>query len=306
MLKGCEQVKKVISISLGSSKRDQFAEIELMGKEFQISRIGTDGDLGKMVSYIRENDGKVDAFGLGGIDLYLQAVDRRYSLRDAEKVANAAKLTPIVDGSGLKNTLERRVVQHLLEETDILSGRKKALIVSAMDRCGLAQSLSEAGCEMGYGDVAFVLNLPILLKSLNTLAFIARLLVPIIRLLPFSMIYPTGKKQEKNEPRYPKYFLDADLIAGDFHFIRRFMPERLPGKIIITNTVTESDLSMLRDKGVRTLITTTPEIEGRSFGTNVMEALLVAYTGNKGELKDEEYLLLLKELDFRPRIVQLQ
>jgi hypothetical protein len=246
MLKGCEQVKKVISISLGSSKRDHFAEIELMGKEFQISRIGTDGDLGKMVSYIRENDGKVDAFGLGGIDLYLQAVDRRYSLRDAEKVANAAKLTPIVDGSGLKNTLERRVVQHLLEETDILSGRKKALIVSAMDRCGLAQSLSEAGCEMGYGDVAFVLNLPILLKSLNTLAFIARLLVPIIRLLPFSMIYPTGKKQEKNEPRYPKYFLDADLIAGDFHFIRRFMPERLPGKIIITNTVTESDLSMPR------------------------------------------------------------
>ncbi len=298
-------MKKVISISLGSSKRDHFAEIELMGKEFQISRIGTDGDLNKMVDFIRENDGKVDAFGLGGIDLYLQAVDRRYSLRDAEKVARAAQITPIVDGSGLKNTLERRVVQYLLEETDILAERKRALIVSAMDRCGLAQSLSDAGCEMAYGDVAFVLNLPILLKSLKSLALIARLLVPIIRLLPFSMIYPTGKKQEKNEPRFPRFFLDADLIAGDFHFIRRFMPERLPGKTIITNTVTKEDLAMLRDKGVRTLVTTTPEIEGRSFGTNVMEALLVAYTGSKGELRDEEYLLLLKELDFKPRIVQM-
>lgn len=276
-----------------------------MGQDFQISRIGTDGDLDKMIRFIRENDGKVDAFGLGGMDLYIQAVDRRYSLRDAEKVAAAAQITPIVDGSGLKNTLERRVVQYLLQETDILKEKKKALIVSAMDRCGLAQSLSDAGCEMTYGDVAFVLNIPLRLKSLKTLAFIARLLVPVIRLLPFSMIYPTGKKQEKNKPRFPRFFLAADLIAGDFHFIRRYMPEKLPGKIIITNTVTKDDLSLLREKGVKTLITTTPEIGGRSFGTNVMEALLVAYTGSKKELKDDEYLILLKELNFKPRIVQL-
>lgn len=298
-------MKKVISISLGSSKRDHSAEINLMGQDFLIRRIGTDGDMDKMIQFIRENDGKVDAFGLGGMDLYIQAVDRRYSLRDAEKVAAAAKITPIVDGSGLKNTLERRVVQYLLQETDILAEKKKALIVSAMDRCGLAQSLQEAGCEMVFGDVAFVLNIPVRLKSLKTLAFIARLLVPIIRLLPFSMIYPTGKKQEKSKPRFPSFFQEADLIAGDFHFIRRYMPSELPGKIIITNTVTNEDLSLLREKGIKTLITTTPEIEGRSFGTNVMEALLVAYTGSKNELKDDEYLLLLKELDFKPRIVQL-
>lgn len=298
-------MKKVISISLGSSKRDHTAEINLMGQDFLIRRIGTDGDMNKMIQFIRENDGKVDAFGLGGMDLYIQAVDRRYSLRDAEKVAAAAKVTPIVDGSGLKNTLERRVVQYLLHETDILAEKKKVLMVSAMDRCGLAQSLEEAGCEMVFGDVAFVLNIPVRLKSLKTLAFIARLLVPIIRLLPFSMIYPTGKKQEKSKPRFPRFFQEADLIAGDFHFIRRYMPRELPGKIIITNTVTNEDLSLLREKGIKTLITTTPEIQGRSFGTNVMEALLVAYTGSKNELKDDEYLLLLKELDFKPRIVQL-
>jgi len=298
-------VKKVVSISLGSSKRDHSAEINLMGQDFLISRIGTDGDMDKMIQFIRENDGKVDAFGLGGMDLYIQAVDRRYSLRDAEKVAAAAKITPIVDGSGLKNTLERRVVEYLLQETDILAEKKKALIVSAMDRCGLAQSLEEAGCEMVFGDVAFILNIPVRIKSLKTLAFLARLLVPIIRLLPFSMIYPTGKKQEKSKPRFPRFFQEADLIAGDFHYIRRYMPSELPGKIIITNTVTNEDLSLLREKGVKTVITTTPEIEGRSFGTNVMEALLVAYTGSKKELKDDEYLLLLKELDFKPRIVQL-
>jgi len=234
-------MKKVVSISLGSSKRNHAAEVSLMGQSFSVQRIGTDGDIEKMIRLIREYDGKVDAFGLGGMDLYIQAVDRRYTLREAQKVANAAKISPIVDGSGLKDTLERRVVEYLVKETDIFSSKKKVLVVSAMDRFGLAQSLEQAGCEMRYGDVIFILNIPLPLKSLHTLAFIARLLVPVIRLLPMSMIYPTGKKQETTKPRYPRFFHEADVIAGDFHFIKRYMPAELPGKIIITNTVTSDD-----------------------------------------------------------------
>ena len=296
-------MKKVISISLGSSKRDHAATVKLMGQSFQIERIGTDGNLGEMIRFIRENDGKVDAFGLGGMDLYLQAVDRRYTIRDALKVANAAKKTPIVDGSGLKNTLERRVADYLKKETDIFTTKKKALVVSAMDRFGLAQGLAKAGCEMRYGDLIFILNLPIPLKSLRSLALIARLAVPVIRLLPFSLIYPTGDKQENTKSRHTRFFEEAEIIAGDFHYMRRSMPAELPDKIIITNTITSEDLEMLRKKGVKLLVTTTPEIEGRSFGTNVMEALLVAYTGNKAELKPAEYEFLLQELDFKPRVV---
>ncbi|MEW5921457.1 MAG: quinate 5-dehydrogenase [Bacillota bacterium] len=298
-------MKKVVSISLGSSKRDHAATLALMDQTFTLQRIGTDGDLGKMIHLIREYDGKVDAFGLGGMDLYIQAVDRRYTIRDAQKVAAAARLTPIVDGSGLKNTLERRVVQYLLKESAVLEGTKKILVVSAMDRFGLAQGLEQAGCEMRYGDLIFILNLPIPLKSLYTLAFIARLLVPVIRLLPFQMIYPTGEQQERSRPRYPRFFQEADIIAGDFHFIKRYMPAKLPGKTIITNTVTRSDVELLREKGVKTLVTTTPEIEGRSFGTNVMEAMLVAYSGSKKELQQVEYDRLLHELDFKPRVLNL-
>ena len=299
-------MKKVVSISLGSSKRDHSAEIELMGQRFKVQRTGTDGNMGKMIRFIQEHDGHVDAFGLGGMDLYIQAVNRRYTMRDAKKVADAARKTPIVDGSGLKNTLEKRVIEYLASETDILEGGKKVLVVSAMDRFGLSQSLESSGCEMYYGDLAFILKLPVLLRSLTTLAGFARVLVPIVRLLPFSMIYPTGDKQETSKTRYPQYFLKSDIIAGDFHFIKRYMPKNLPGKTIITNTLTASDVEMLSGQGVKTLVTTTPEINGRSFGTNVMEALLIAYTGSQKELNSNEYNLLLKELDFRPRIMHFQ
>jgi hypothetical protein len=299
-------MKQVVGISLGSSKRDHGVSVNLMGCECRIERIGTDGDIKAMIDKIKELDGKVDAFGLGGIDLYIYAVDRRYELRDAQKIVRAAQKTPIVDGSGLKNTLERRAIEYLAEHTDILKGRKRVLLMCAMDRLGMAQALEKAGCEMTYGDFPFVLNLPIPLKSLKKLALFARFIAPVVCRLPFTMIYPTGEKQSISKPRFERYFLAHDIIAGDFHFIRRYMPPQLPGKTIITNTVTREDLEILRERKVKTLVTTTPEMDGRSFGTNVMEALIVSLAGGDKELTETEYNRLLSELALTPRVVELQ
>lgn len=299
-------MKHVVGVSLGSSTRDHAVTVTLMGEEYRVERIGADGDMKKMVEKINELDGKVDAFGLGGMGLYVYAVDRRYEIRDARRIVKAARKTPIVDGSGLKNTLERRAIEFLAAETDLFAEPKKVLLMSAMDRLGLAQALEKAGCKMTYGDLPFVLGLPVPLSSLNTLALVARFLAPIVVQLPFTMIYPTGEKQAVNKPRFSRYFYDNDIIAGDFHFIRRYMPAQLPGKIIITNTVTSNDVEFLRERKLKTLITTTPAMEGRSFGTNVMEALLVCIAGSDRELPESEYNRLLDELQLKPRIVQLQ
>ncbi|HEY4434285.1 MAG TPA: hypothetical protein VGM99_07760, partial [Candidatus Cybelea sp.] len=125
--------------------------------------------------------------------------------------------------------------------------------------------------------------------------------------LPFQFFYPTGKKQEKPpEPKYPRYYEEAEIIAGDFHFMRQFMPERLDGKIVLTNTVTERDVDELAARGVKTLITTTPELAGRSFGTNVLEAALLALLGKKwSDVVPADYERLLRELALRPRVVEL-
>ena len=106
-------MKHVLGISLGSSQRDHAVTVNLMGEECKIERFGTDGDMKRMIALIQEYDGKVDAFGLGGIDLYVFAEDKRYVIRDARKITQAAKLTPIVDGSGLKHILDRRAIEYL-------------------------------------------------------------------------------------------------------------------------------------------------------------------------------------------------
>ncbi|HYE10239.1 MAG TPA: quinate 5-dehydrogenase, partial [Patescibacteria group bacterium] len=119
-----------------------------------------------------------------------------------------------------------------------------------------------------------------------------------------------GKEQNKDTTKagkFDRFFEENDIIAGDFHYIKQYMPQIMDNKIIVTNTVTKEDIEWLRDSGVRLLVTSTPDLEGRSFGTNVIEALLVAFIGKPVEdISSQDYLDALEKIDFKPRVEYLQ
>jgi hypothetical protein len=287
---------------LGSAKRDHTVGVEILGHKVEISRRGTDGDLEKAVALLRELDGKVDAVGLGGIDVYLVARNRRYPVKDGLRLLNALKTTPACDGSGLKNTLERQVVDQLFRE-GILSRGQRVLLVSAVDRFGMAEALVQNRAEVIFGDLIFGLGVPIPLRSLSTVAVLAAIILPVLGRLSFKMLYPTGQKQEKEKPKYGRYYEWADVIAGDFHYIRRYLPASIPGKVVLTNTTTKQDEAVLRERGARLLVTTTPELAGRSFGANVMEAVFLALLGKKWEeATPKDYLDLIERIGLKPSI----
>lgn len=299
-------MKRVVSVSLGSSTRDHAVEVELGGQDFTIERRGTDGDFERAKKLIAALDGSVDAIGLGGIDLYLIAGSRRYVIRQARALAEAATKTPVVDGSGLKNTLERETIRRLDEQDEFRFRDRPVLLVSAVDRFGMAEAFSEAGAKTVFGDIIFALGLPIPLHSLRSVRVAAAMLLPVLCQMPISVIYPTGENQEKTITKYEKYFAAAAVIAGDFHFIRRNMPQDLAGKQVITNTVTSADVEALRRRRVATLVTTTPEFQGRSFGTNVMEGVLVSLAEKRpDQMQPEDYLEWLRRLAWEPRVERL-
>ncbi|RJQ52633.1 MAG: quinate 5-dehydrogenase [Actinobacteria bacterium] len=297
-------MRRVVSASLGSSKRDHEVRVSLLGEQFSISRIGTDGDWERQAELLKELDGKVDAIGLGGIDLYLYAGGKRYTIRDAKKLIKDVKRTPVVDGSGLKNSLERETVRYMVEDLKLPLAGKTVLMTSAVDRFGMAEALHEAGCKVMFGDLIYGLKIPVMIRSMRVFTLLAKTLLPIVTKMPFEMLYPTGSKQDKEpEEKYSRYYREADVIAGDYLFVRKYMPADMSGKWIVTNTVTPSDLKDMSARGVELLVTTTPELEGRSFGTNVMEATIVALTGKRPEeMTPSDYLRILREVEFTPRI----
>ena len=301
-------MKHVLSVSLGSTKRDHVAEAEFLGEPFRLERKGTDGDLEAAEALIQDYDGKVEAIGLGGIDIYLVAGPDRYTIRDGLRLQQAARKTPVVDGSGIKNTLERDIVRYLAtHEPDLVQPAAHVLMVSAFDRFGMAEAFTELGCSTVFGDLMFSGGIPYPITTMAELQEIARKVLPETCKLPFTMLYPTGDQQERtvSDERFREYYDQADIIAGDWHFLRKYMPESLAGKVVLTNTTTAQDVTLVQSRGVRALITTTPEMGGRSFGTNLIEAAIVAVSGQSPDtLAAGGYGEWLRRVDLKPRVTR--
>jgi len=298
-------MKHAVSISLGSSKRDKRAEINLLDQRVLIERIGTDGDMEAAAQLFREMDGKVDAFGLGGTDLGVLIDGQMYPLFSIHPMIRYVEQTPLVDGSGLKNTLENLALPALMTHLGEQMGPKRAFIVSGAERWGLSKSFFEQGFETVFGDLMFALGLPIPVRSEKALKRMAALIMPIAGRLPFSWVYPTGEKQDERVPKYEEIYAWASVIAGDCHYIKKHLPDRLSGQAVITNTTTPEDVALFQRAGISTLVTTTPEIDGRSFGTNMIEAALVAAAGASRPLALEELDTIIQELRFQPQIHDL-
>ena len=169
----------------------------------------------------------------------------------------------------------------------------------------MTKSFIDAGYECIFGDFMFGLGLPFPVRSEASIKFLAALVMPIAGRLPFEWIYPTGEKQEHRIPKWEKYYQWGTVTAGDCHYIKRHMPDDMQGKVIATNTTTSEDVEMFRKAGVKYLVTSTPVLQGRSFGTNMMEAALVAISGKQRTLTRAEITELLEQLGFEPQLQEL-
>ncbi len=305
-------MKRAVSISIGSSTRNKRVEVDLMGQRVELERIGTDGDMEEAARQFTVLDGKVDAFGLGGALLGFLVGGRWYTMHTTQTLVRGVRRTPLVDGTGLKMTLEYRAAQELDAALGSKLESRRALVISGVDRFGLLRGFLDAGYACVIGDLMFALGIPLPMHSERSVRRMAKLVLPVVGRMPFHWLYPTGKRQELHTPKWGKYFRECSVIAGDCHYITRYMPEDLEGKVIVTNTTTEQDRDRFREAGATHLLTTTPVYGGRSFGTNVLEAAMLAVSGYRGQVNYErpgEYFTtigkMVEELGLAPMVQEL-
>lgn len=303
--------RRVVSVSLGSPSRDWEADLSPLGVPLRLERRGVGGDYAAYAAALAalDADDGVAAVGLGGINRYLFAGARRYALRRAEEMAACVRRKPVCDGAGLKQHWEPHLVRSLVASGDLPLQGRQVLMVCAVDRWGMAAALEAAGARLVLGDLMFGLGLPVPLRSLRALERLARALLPVVaRRVPFEWLYPTG--ETRRTPRYRRWYRRAEVLAGDWKFIEKHLPDgekALAGKTILTNTTTPRDVEALRSRGAALLITTTPSLGGRSFGMNAVEAVAAALSGRPPDAMTlDDYLAVFRELGWdRPRIERL-
>ena len=301
-------MKKILSISTGSSARDHTTRHVFLGQDCELSRVGTDSDLDKAVQMYRDLDGKVDAFGVGGSEFFLKVGTRRYYFRDIKRIRKAVKISKVGDGNGVKGILEKRAFAALEKHLNEKEGRTlnglPALQTTAVDRYGMGEAMVAAGLDVTFGDFMFSLGMPFAVKKLSTIRLLAAILLPVITQVPYEWLYPLGAAQDKPpQAKWQKYYRQSQVIAGDFLQIRQFMPDDLTGKIIVTNTTTAKNVEELKQRNLHILVTVTPRLEGRSFGTNVMEATLLALMDKpQSEVVETDFVDLIERIPLLPNI----
>ena len=293
-------MRRIVSISIGSSRRDyQFVTI-ILGQAVEVRRIGTNGDVELAAALVREYDGKVDAIGLGGLTPIFRVGAARYPHHEALRIAAGARRTPVTDGGGFKATLERWAVQRANEIQRGMFNYRRILITSGIERYSMAQALSQYESELRFADPIIHSGLRFLPppRSLKQLELYAATTLPITALLPYKILHPVALGTEGHDPRAEKLFTWADIIAGDFAYIRRFAPHDLRNKVIITDDPAPDEIADLRERGLATLVTMTPPLIGldgapvsRPFvATDVLEALAIAIM-ESGANPDEASLI---------------
>ncbi len=81
------------------------------------------------------------------------------------------------------------------------------------------------------------------------------------------------------------------------------MPDELTGKVIITNTTTPKNVAELQKRNLHILVTTTPRLNGRSFGTNVMETVLrVLIDKPYHQVTDNDFRDLIQQVGLKPEL----
>ena len=296
--------KHAVSVSLGSSTRDKSVTIELGGVEVRAERRGVDGDTKAFNRLMNELDGTVDALSVGGTEIAFHVDGERLAFRSTDQLTEGVTKTPVVDGSGLKMTLERRVFDLASTIDSNLKGVRfeHAFMNVALDRWGMALAVDEVSDSVVYGDVMFPFGIPIALKTLPAVKRTAKMLVPVAGRMPLRWLYPSGESQTVREPKFAKHFAAADLICGDFLYIGKYAPDDLSGKTVLTNTTTAANVDGLSTTGCSTLITTTPRFDGRSFGTNLTEACITAAVGSGRPLSIAEMNQAVDDLSIRPDV----
>jgi len=302
-------MKRVFVVDLGDG--ESTASLEFLGQPIEVRRAGCSGRLDRARALLASADGAFDAIALDGLptQIKLGGASRPHSAGSV--LPAAAATTPVVDGGGVRDALERWAIILADRAQPGIFSEKRVLMVPGFNHVGLAQALGRHSTAIRYADPVTHFGLPDLPGVGRPLGLdrIAPRAVELLAEFPFHRLRP--RPGVPRRPRSPGPFAWSDVLAGDIGTIRRYAPARLTGKTVVVEHAAEEDLADLAERGVSIVVTLMPALDGRgslgSCSAAVVEAVLVASRPSPELPLDEDtYLDLVADLDWAPSIRYLQ
>ncbi len=306
-------MKSILIIHLNEA--DTTATVNFLDQTVEVIRRGCGGDPARAEDLIAAYDGRVDAIGLEGIpfDLQLGGATRSHVL--GAKLKDAARITPVVDGGGIRAGLERWGVILADRAQPGIFAQKRILMTPGLNHPGLAQSLGRRGSAIRFADPVIYFALPDFpgVGAKTTLEQAAAPTLEQLKDAPFRRIHP--QPGAPGQARASEPFAWADVIAGDIGAIRRYAPDDLKHKTVVVECASEEDVLELKRRQAAILVTMMPSLDGPDgpggdgyiASAATIEALLVALRQSAdAPLNEDTYLDLMAGIQWTPAIRYLQ
>lgn len=298
-------LKTVVSISLGSSELDYDFTTEFLGQSFRVVRIGTNKNIEKAESLIKEWQDKANVIGLGRVREHYSVGTKRFVQKNTRHLEELVKKIPVTTGSQLRNILHEWAIRHTQISQGNFFNNSRVMFFNGVANYRAATVISEFTDNLYFSDPVIQLGVPKLLTSLEGLELYARGTHPLNKWSAPHVLSPSvAPIKEWNKYILRKAAQKADVIAAGYEEMEHFTLEEMAGKTLLTSTISDERLEQLREKGVNMVVDICPKIFDVTVGINVIEALILAALDKKeGELNHDDFLEILETLEVEPRIL---
>ena len=304
-------MKKIVSISLGSSKNEYELNVKFMGQDFNIKHFGTDGDLDKAEKLLRQWDNKVDAIGLGSVQFPKVLAPTAPQDEKSKKFLELASQisTPTTTGKTLRSVSFEWAFHHIQFVEGNYFNNNRMLFFDGLLQYKFAQVMSAFTDNMTFADPVLKNGIPKFLNSINDLELYANKLHSVLQFVPSKRIVKTAKGLiDLNGYLMKRAMQKAHVLLVPFYDFYEYLSnttvEDLAGKTVITSTVYDDRIEFLKERGVDVIIDVTPMPFEKIVGVNVLEAMVLAALGKTDdEITPDDMLEILSDEKMEPRMI---
>jgi predicted amino acid dehydrogenase len=296
-------MKKVVSVTLGSSKQDFEFKTQFLGQQFSVSRLGADMDTGKAWELMRRQQATVDAIGLGEISDHYQVGLRTIENKETKRLTNVVTRVPVTTGATLRRLLQVRAVRHVQKELGNYFNNNLVLFLSGMRNYDMAVAMSDYTKNLSFADAIFQTGAPALLGSLDQLELFAKGSKLVLSNTPGEVLESSLASFKKK--RVAAAVAKSHVVVGTFGEIQAVTADgNLEGKTLITSAVDEERLAFFKKHKVNLVIDVSPKLFDEVVGINTIEAMILAALEKQPEeVSDDDFEEILDELHITPRLL---
>ena len=297
------KTKKVVTVSVGSSKQDFSFETDFLGHHFQVKRLGADNDTGKAWELMRRQQASADAIGLSEVADHWNVGQSTVVNKETRRLLNVVTRVPATTGATLRRLLQVRAVRYVQNHIGHYFDNNIVLFLSGMRNYDMAVALSDYTPNLNFADALAQTGAPKLLTSLTQLELYAKGSDWALSGKPGELLEAALSGFKNN--RMAAAVAKSHVIVGTFAEIKQIgSPANLAGKTVITSAVDDQRLAFFTHCKVNLVVDVSPQLFERVVGVNVIEAMILATLGKPHEeVSDDDFTEILDELKIVPRLL---